>query len=90
LIVTLPAFAESDFVLYSSWPLELAERLSLLPAPVAGVALVLELVAGVVAAGAASLLEEELLDELPHPASAASAISAGRTSHRPRLPLALA
>jgi hypothetical protein len=74
---TLPAFAVSDFVLYSSWPSGLASSLTLLepPAAGAGVDVLAELVVGVVSAGVLVLaaVEEELDEELPQPASASSA-----------------
>jgi hypothetical protein len=80
-IVTFPAFAESDFVLYSSWPLLLASSFSALPLPLAGAAgVVVAVVAGVVAAS----LVVVPLDELPHPARATSATSTGSTNQRLR------
>jgi hypothetical protein len=72
---TLPAFALSDFVLYSSWPSGFASRLTfsepLDGAGVAGVVDVAELVVGVCAAVLADELEFD--EELPQPASASSA-----------------
>src|SRR5579871_2017897 len=83
-IVTFPAFAVSDFVLYSSCPLFAASSFSALLAPLAGAAgvVVALVVAGVVAAS----LVVVLFDELPHPASATSPISIGSTSQRLRPP----
>lgn len=72
---TAPAFAESDFVVYSSWPSGFASSFTLLEPPDvagAGVDVLAELVvsAGVLVLAA---VEEELEDELPQPASASSA-----------------
>jgi hypothetical protein len=77
---TLPAFADSDFVLYSSWPSGFASSFTLLEPPDvagAGVDVLAELVVGVVSAGVLVLaaVEEELDEELPQPASASSATS---------------
>jgi hypothetical protein len=82
---TLPAFALSVFVLYSSWPSGLASSLTLLPAPElsvagAGVDVLAELVVG---ASAAVLAEEEELDEeLPQPASTISAAGIASSENR--------
>jgi hypothetical protein len=75
---TLPAFADSDFVLYASWPSGFASSFTLLEPPDvagAGVEVLAELVVGVVSAGVLVLaaVEEELDEELPQPASASSA-----------------
>ena len=78
-IVTLPAFALSDLVLKASWPSGFASSVSFSdPLAGAGVEDVAELVVGaaaevVVGACAAVLAEEELDEELPHPASASRA-----------------
>ncbi len=83
LIVTLPAFAESDLVLYSSWPLGFAERLTLLE-PEAGVeAEVDAVVAGVDAAGADSVVDVVVEELPPQPASATRPTSAGSANKRP-------
>jgi hypothetical protein len=77
-IETLPAFALSVFVLYSSWPSLFASRLRLLAA-LDGAAALEELVVGaaaleeLVAGGAAAVVLDELELELPQPVSAASA-----------------
>ncbi len=81
LIVTLPALAVSVLVLYSSWPLGFAERLTWLE-PDAG-ALLVEVdvvVAGAVAGVDSFVVVEELL---PQPASATRPIRAGSASRRP-------
>ena len=84
-IVTLPAFALSVLVLYSSWPLGFADRLSLLPAPLAaGVVLgAAGVVAGVAGVVSLFVVEDELL-LLPQPASATRAISVGSASRHLR------
>jgi hypothetical protein len=82
-ITTLPAFAESDFVLYSSCPLEEAARLSVLAGtldspPAAGALVLLELVDGVELAAASGVLADEVVfEELPQPARATIPISTG-------------
>jgi hypothetical protein len=81
---TLPAFADNDFVLYSSWPSGLASSFTLLEPPDAagaGVEVLAELVVGVVSAGVLVLaaVEEELDEELPQPASATSAAASAST-----------
>lgn len=76
---TLPAFALSALVLYSSWPSGFASRLTFSDPPAGvGVEEAAELVVGVAAelvvgASAAVLAEEELDEELPQPASASRA-----------------
>jgi hypothetical protein len=82
-IVTFPAFAVSDFVLYSSPPLGEAARLRALADPLdEGLE---ELVDGVVAAGASGVLAEEVVfEELPHPARATKPISAPSAASRLR------
>ncbi len=80
-IETLPAFAVSDFVLYSSWPSRFASRLTLLEAPdelvppLAGVVDVAELVvsAGVLVEPVVGVVVALLDEELPQPASTTSA-----------------
>jgi nitroreductase len=85
-IETLPAFALSDFVLYSSWPSGFASSFTLLLAPSevvvvgAGVEVLAELVVGVSAAVLAE--EEELDEELPQPASTSSAAGSASSENR--------
>lgn len=83
LIVTFPAFALSVLVLYSSWPLGFAERLTALEPEAGALPVVVDVVVAGVVAGAASLVVvvEELL--LPQPARATRAISAGSANRRP-------
>jgi hypothetical protein len=72
-MLTLPAVALNDLVVYSSWPSRLVSRLREVPAPAAGAVLevVVELGVLAVVAGAAGVLGEELLlEELPQPARA--------------------
>ncbi len=83
-IDTLPAFALSDFVLYSSWPSGFASSFTLLLPELsvagAGVDVLAELVVG---ASAAVLAEEEELDEeLPQPASTNSAAGSASSENR--------
>jgi hypothetical protein len=76
--VTLPAFALSDLVLYSSWPSLLASRLTVLAPAAAPVVDVAELVVGaaavaeLVVGACAAELDDELELELPQPARAAT------------------
>jgi hypothetical protein len=84
-IVTVPAFAVSDVLLYFSCPDGSASRLSAAVDGLAGVE-----VAGVVA-GAAGALEAVvgLLEELPQPASTPAAASAASGSEDRRVRRAL-
>jgi hypothetical protein len=93
-ITTLPAFAESDFVLYSSCPLEEAARLSVLAGtldspPAAGAPVLLELeelVDGVELAGASGVLADDVVfEELPQPARATIPTSTGTNASRLRV-----
>jgi hypothetical protein len=72
---TLPAFALSDLVLYSSWPSGFASRLTFDEPPEvvagAGVDVGVDVDAELVVGVSAAVLADELeLDELPQPASA--------------------
>jgi hypothetical protein len=95
-IVTFPALALSEVVLYLSWPSVLADRLSVCPplAPPAGagVEAVAELDVVGVAAGLAGVEdEEELFEELPQPpASVTSTVTASVSPPRETLPIDLA
>lgn len=83
-IDTFSELAVSDFVLYSSWPPELASSFR---AELPELELDVELVAGVsdaveelVAGGVSDAVEEELLLELPQPARTITPISRDRTA----------
>jgi hypothetical protein len=90
-ITTLPAFADSDLVLYSSCPLVAAARLRVLAGTVdspAGALVLLELevpVDGVELADASGVLADEVvLEELPQPARATTPIRTGTNASRLR------
>ena len=89
-MLTTPAFALSEVVLYFSCPSGLAARLSFCTAPAAPAAaletLVVAAAAGVVAAAAGVLDELELFDELPQPASASTSSTRAGTDARRRGP----
>jgi hypothetical protein len=90
-IVTFPAFADSDLVVYSSCPPDAAARLILLAgavdSPPAGALVVLEELVDAVELAVVSgvLADEVLLEELPHPARATMPISTGTNASRLRM-----